>query len=262
MLKEGSDYLTNEYHPTAGRNIGPWSNKRARPAPPAYFARLSLPSTAAAAPHRLARGLTYSNGTIASVIIKSLNKILDRIANATQDLRNRLDGGPARFSSRTYALASVEGGGVESGCLCKARGTKAMRLGCAVDCAPDLGVGEFSHRVLLADWLEHQRPSCWSINPRLPSKFLSSRARMYRPPLSGTRISKRDGNVRSASRLKLLRSVGRAMFTEDKGPMFARPLNSSPTTPACLTRRRPIACKLHCYFTSRRIRSWLSRMSG
>jgi hypothetical protein len=76
-----------------------------------------------------------------------------------------------------------------------------MRLGCAVDCAPDLGVGEFSHRVLLADWFDHQRPSCWSINPRLPSKFpVFEGASCTAPPLSDTRISKRYGNVRYVHR--------------------------------------------------------------
>ena len=37
-----------------------------------------------------------------------------------QDLRNRFDARPPRFFSRAVSFASIEGGRVERGCLCKA----------------------------------------------------------------------------------------------------------------------------------------------
>jgi len=91
------------------------------------------------------RSLRRSN--IASVTVEPLHEVFDRIANAIQNLGDRLHARPARFSSPAEAFASVEGSRIEGRCLCKAGSAKAMRLGRAVDRAPYLGVGESSHGV-------------------------------------------------------------------------------------------------------------------
>ena len=66
-----------------------------------------------------------------------------------------------------------------------------MRPGRAVDCAPHLGVGEFSHCIFLAEWSDHQR-SYWSINPGTFRSKINAWSQGNRHPV--TKISQEARN--------------------------------------------------------------------